>query len=161
MRICNYCGTTNYDEVAFCRGCGANDFKYQCDNCGTTVVGGKFCPKCGVKVGTRPKLCPQCRTQYFSTACPDCGYISGRSGGFASPVAAPTYPAAAPIPYFPPPMPMPVRKRQTWLWVLGWIFMFPIPATVLTVQNRNMGVLLKTIIIVAVWTFYFAIIASR
>jgi hypothetical protein len=58
-------------------------------------------------------------------------------------------------------MPMPVRKRQTWLWVLGWIFMFPIPATVLTVQNRNMGVLLKTIIIVAVWTFYFAIIASR
>ena len=31
----------------------------------------------------------------------------------------------AEVNYYPP------KKRRTWLWVLGWIFIFPVPLTIL------------------------------
>ena len=39
------------------------------------------------------------------------------------------------------------RKRKTWLWVIGWIFAFPIPLTILMIRNQKLNKILKIIII--------------
>jgi len=43
------------------------------------------------------------------------------------------------------------KKRKTWLWVLGWIFFFPIPLTILVVKNTKLKPLAKGIIIAIMW----------
>lgn len=51
------------------------------------------------------------------------------------------------------------RRRRTWLWVLGWIFIFPVPATIL-ISRRDWNIVTKTFLIILVWIAYLAI-ASR
>ena len=43
----------------------------------------------------------------------------------------------------------------TWLWVLGWIFMFPLPLTILLLRKNDMKPALKYGIIVATWLLYY------
>lgn len=52
------------------------------------------------------------------------------------------------------------KKRQTFWWVMGWIFIFPIPATILILRSKKMHWILKTVLIVLVWGLYIAIAAS-
>ena len=33
----------------------------------------------------------------------------------------------------------PPRKRKTWLWVLGWLFVFPLPLTILLLRNQKIN----------------------
>lgn len=49
------------------------------------------------------------------------------------------------------------KKRHTFWWVMGWIFVFPIPATILILRNKKMHWLLKTVLILIVWGIYLAI----
>lgn len=42
-------------------------------------------------------------------------------------------------------MPVQKKKRHTFWWVMGWIFIFPIPATILILRNRKMHWLIKSI----------------
>ncbi len=49
------------------------------------------------------------------------------------------------------------KKRHTFWWVMGWIFIFPIPATILILRNKKMHWILKTILILIVWGIYLAI----
>lgn len=51
----------------------------------------------------------------------------------------------------------PPKKRRTWLWVLGWIFMFPLPLTILVVRSRKMETVIKIAIIAIAWVVYLAI----
>lgn len=51
------------------------------------------------------------------------------------------------------------KKRRTWLWVLGWIFIFPLPLTVLLVRNQKMNKFIKFSAIAVAWLLYL-IIAS-
>lgn len=51
----------------------------------------------------------------------------------------------------------PVKKRKTWLWVLGWIFIFPLPLTILLVRKKEMNPILKYGIIAVAWLFYLII----
>ena len=76
--------------------------EYICANCGNTFEGGMHCPMCGVKVGKEKKKCPRCGEEYFSPACPSCGYKpssgvaffdSGFSTSFAGGGAVRTGPA--------------------------------------------------------------------
>ena len=53
----------------------------------------------------------------------------------------------------------PQKKRKTWLWVLGWIFIFPVPATIL-IQRINLNVVTRIFLIILVWVLYFAIAGS-
>ena len=145
MKVCKYCGTENQDAAAFCSACGANEFKHKCNNCGTVFDDGNFCPKCGVKAGTKAKICPRCGTQYYSAACPDCGYTHGSAQTFY--VSEP----AKPVP----------RRRKTFFWVLGWIFIFPIPLTILMVKNQKLNKWVKIGIIAAAWIVYFLIAFSE
>lgn len=48
-------------------------------------------------------------------------------------------------------------KKNTWLWVLGWIFIFPLPLTILLLRNEEMKPALKYGLIIAAWLLYFAI----
>lgn len=50
------------------------------------------------------------------------------------------------------------KKRRTWLWVLGWIFIFPLPLTILIVPNKKIKKPLKIIILVAAWLFYLSLV---
>lgn len=49
------------------------------------------------------------------------------------------------------------KKRHLFWWVMGWIFIFPLPATILIVRNKKMHWLIKTILILLVWGIYLAI----
>lgn len=42
------------------------------------------------------------------------------------------------------------KKRHTFWWVTGWIFIFPIPATILIVRNRKMHWILKILLVIEV-----------
>lgn len=51
----------------------------------------------------------------------------------------------------------PPKKRKTWLWVLGWIFIFPAPLTILMLRNQKLSKPVKIGIIVAAWIVYLII----
>lgn len=59
-----------------------------------------------------------------------------------------------------PPVPPqePPKKKRTWLWVLGWIFCFPIPLTILMLRNKTMNPKVKYGIIAAGWIVYLLIL---
>lgn len=48
-------------------------------------------------------------------------------------------------------------KKKTWLWVLGWIFMFPIPLTILLLKQKDMKPAIKYGIIAIAWILFFLI----
>ena len=153
MKICKYCQSTNDDTTTVCPSCGAKEFKYQCENCGNVFDDGLFCPKCGVKFGTKAKKCPNCATEYYSAACPNCGYTAN-SRYTHSPVT----PNTPVMPVMPDTaFSQPEKKRKTWLWVLGWIFIFPVPLTVLLIKNQKLSKGLRIGIIAAAWIIYFLI----
>lgn len=54
------------------------------------------------------------------------------------------------------------KKRKTWLWVLGWIFCFPIPFTILLLRDTKHSKANRYILIAIVWIFYliFALISG-
>lgn len=54
----------------------------------------------------------------------------------------------------------PLRKKHTLWWVLGWIFIFPVPATILCVRSRKLSNLWKIAIIALCWLIYIGIGAS-
>ena len=63
--------------------------------------------------------------------------------------------------YEEPVTPTPPPKRRTWLWVLGWIFIFPLPLTVLLIRKEDMKPVVKYAIIAAVWVLYFQLARSN
>lgn len=56
------------------------------------------------------------------------------------------------------------KKRRTWLWVLGWIFCFPIPLTILMLNSERTAHIDKRIrigIVVAVWALVILVGMSK
>lgn len=47
------------------------------------------------------------------------------------------------------------KRNHTILWVLGWIFIFPVPLTILVLRSKDMSPKLKYGIIAAGWIVYF------
>ena len=54
----------------------------------------------------------------------------------------------------------PPRKRKTWLWVLGWLFIFPLPLTILLLRNQKINKIVKYIVIAVAWLFYLPIASA-
>lgn len=52
------------------------------------------------------------------------------------------------------------HKNMVW-WVLGWIFIFPVPATILILRSKKLPVWAKALLTGAVWLFYFAIVYTN
>lgn len=135
MKVCQYCGTPNRDDASECVSCTGNVFKNQCVSCGATFEGA-FCPACGVRVGTKPKTCPHCQKEYFTNACPDCGYMQGRPQTTAAETTGRP------------------KRRHTALWVLGWIFCFPIPLTILLARSKKLSGVAKALLIALTWILF-------
>lgn len=154
MKICSYCNTENEDSAKVCTACGANEFRYRCENCGTVYDSGTYCPKCGVKAGQQAKQCPRCGTRYYSAACPQCGWVPGndsreeRRAERREERAEQRAASAAE---------QPAKKRNTLLWVLGWILLFPLPLTILMLKNRKLPLIVRLAIIAAGWLVYIGI----
>lgn len=55
------------------------------------------------------------------------------------------------------PQPTPKRNKKIVWWVLGWIFIFPIPLTILIARNQKLKTGAKIGIIVAAWIVYLLI----
>lgn len=144
MKVCQFCGTENEDSVKACTSCGANKFRYKCENCGTVFDKGKYCPNCGVKVGTKAKKCPRCGKNYYSSACPDCGYIAVSDKAAVAKNGATT---------------KTTKKKKIWPWVLGWLLVFPLPLTILMFRKKNLNKKGKIGVIVAAWVLYFVLVA--
>lgn len=51
--------------------------------------------------------------------------------------------------------PVQPKKNMTWLWVLGWIFLFPVPLTILMLRNKELEAKVRYIIIAVAWVVYF------
>ena len=163
MKICKYCDTVNPESAEECKGCGAREFFIRCENCGT-VFDGFFCPSCGVKVGTAQKTCPVCGTGYYSVSCPQCGYRPGRPENTEPEEEITSFdwciPAeedgradgtnGAPTP----------KRRHTYLWILGWIFIFPLPLTLLLFRKKSGTLItcLKVALALFAWITYAAIV---
>lgn len=149
MKICKFCEVENENSAKICSSCGGNEFKYKCENCATVFEEGNYCPKCGIKAGAKAKRCPDCETEYYTAACPNCGYIN--TGKKITVVYAPTAEQQQPRVQ----APLPTKKRNTWLWVLGWIFIFPIPLSLLILRNQKLKGGAKIAIIIVAWILYF------
>ena len=52
------------------------------------------------------------------------------------------------------------RKRRTWLWVLGWLFIYPLPLTIILHRNRSLPSFVRYLLIVIAWMMYFGIANS-
>jgi len=48
-------------------------------------------------------------------------------------------------------------KKKIWLWILGWLFIFPLPLTILLVRKKDIQPTVKYGLIAFIWIFVFAI----
>lgn len=111
------------------------------------------CPSCGATLdassGSETITCEYCGTSFA---------VSG-----AARKAKVEQPAQAEVAYAAPSVEPTQTKRKTWLWVLGWIFCFPIPLTILMLNSpRTKGINSKARIAIVVvgWLLYLAIAFS-
>ena len=92
----------------------------------------KTCKKCGKKIEDDALVCPYCgcvnRDNKKGRTEPE---VTRSSGGSEPP-----------------------KKRKTWLWILGWLFIFPLPLTILLLRNQKLNKIVKYIIIAVAWLFY-------
>ncbi|MEE3405021.1 MAG: DUF6591 domain-containing protein [Acutalibacteraceae bacterium] len=107
------------------------------------------CPNCGGEFPVNPSqeccVCQFCQ-QPVITANAMQNYQANHSNDRAGFVAAP------PVPPQEPP-----KKKHTLLWVLGWIFCFPIPLTILMLRNKTLNNKVRYGIIAAGWIVYLLI----
>lgn len=53
------------------------------------------------------------------------------------------------------------KRRKTWLWVLGWIFIFPVPLTILMLRpERTLDKRVRYAIIAIAWIVYIGMAAT-
>ena len=130
---CKYCGGEIDNNSQVCQFCGSaislEERKEQ------EQLHKQGCPKCGSsnisfareKTGTA-KGKKGTTTLYKTTGvCNDCGH---------------TWTTDA------------TKKSKVWLWVLGWIFIFPLPLTILLLRKKNMKPALKYGIIAGAWVVF-------
>ena len=55
------------------------------------------------------------------------------------------------------PQPAPKKNKKIVWWVLGWIFIFPIPLTIIIARNKKLKTGVKVAIIIAAWLVYLLI----
>ncbi len=136
-----------------------------CPKCGAEIAAGnKFCEFCGAQISLEMQKeqeqlnkagCPKCgstnvvferekqgeikgkNTNAIVRAtvgmCKDCGHTWKVASGGGE------------------------KKRKIWPWVLGWIFIFPVPLTILMLRKKEMKPWLKYGIIALAWVVYLLI----
>ena len=142
----------------------------KCPSCGAEVGTSKYCEFCGSQMSytmqreqeqLNKKGCPECGSSNIRFNRENQGELRGkntkrvihRTVGFCADCGATWYPnsAANEAP----------KKRRTWLWILGWVFIFPVPLTILIYRNERLNKWLKVGIIAAGWIFYLLIVLGN
>jgi len=134
------------------------------------------CPNCGAEIGNK-RVCDYCdspipvemlkeREQLNKQGCPNCGSTNitfkrenhGEIAGKNSKqIIHKTVGICKDCGHTWVSSPEAPKKRKTWLWVLGWIFIFPVPLTILMLRKKDMKPVLKYGIIAIAWLIYIAI----
>ncbi len=139
----------------------------KCPNCGADIEqNSRFCSYCNSPITiemqrTQEQLnksgCPKCGSTNITFKRENQGEVRGKKGkqivhktvGFCKDCGYTWYPNT------------PVNQQKSgskmWLWVLGWIFIFPVPLTILMLRNKDMKPAIKYGIIAAGWIVYLII----
>ena len=140
----------------------------KCPNCGAEIGNSKYCSFCGSNITAKMlreqeqlnmKGCPSCGSTNIQFRRENQGEIRGKNAkqviyrtvGFCKDCGTTWYPNANDTPK---------AQRRTWLWVLGWIFVFPVPLTILMLRKKDMKPILKYGIIIIGWLLYFGLVKS-
>ncbi len=129
------------------------------------------CPSCGARLQVDPEriqvFCSYCGAQIhiddevrrfehkieYSNA-EEAGYQFEKGRQRAMAEAARQSASVSPRPSTPQGQPAPA-KRKTWLWVLGWIFIFPVPFTILMLRKKDLNPAIRYGVIAIAWIVYF------
>lgn len=142
----------------------------KCTSCGAEIGNSKVCEYCGSHISVEMQKeqeqlnklgCPNCGSTDIQFTRENVGEIHGKSHkqvvhrtvGLCNNCGYTWYPQSEATPVY--------KKRKTWLWVLGWLFCFPIPLTILLLRRKQMNPILKYGIIAVAWIIYFIIGFSK
>ncbi len=110
------------------------------------------CPNCGGEFPVNPSqeytVCQYCQQPVITVNAIQnyqANHSNDRAGFFAAP---------------PVPQPEPPKKKHTLLWILGWLFCFPVPLTILMLRKKDMNPKVKYGIIAAGWLIFLVLMIS-
>ena len=135
----------------------------RCPNCGAEIGNSEKCEYCGSAISVdmkkeqeilNKKGCPKCGSTNIKYSRENHGEVRGKSSktivhktvGICNDCGYTWYTNVDEP-----------KKRRTWLWVLGWVFIFPVPLTILMLRKKDMKPALKYGIIAAAWIVYLLI----
>ncbi len=131
----------------------------KCRHCGAEIGNSRFCEFCGAEITSedlreREKLnkagCPACGSTNVAIRREDHGVQTGRHGTKRS-IQTVAVCGDCGNTWYPNGYQKP---RKTWLWVLGWIFLFPLPLTLILLKKKDMQPPLRYGLIAAGWVAY-------
>ncbi len=136
----------------------------KCTACGAEITNGsRFCEFCGSQISAEmqkeqeqliKKGCPKCGSSNITFDREKQGELKGKNGttvvrrtiGMCKDCGH-TWDSQEGAPQ--------KQKKRTWLWVLGWIFIFPVPLTILMLRPSNkLNSKARYGIIAAAWIIY-------
>lgn len=134
----------------------------KCKNCGAEIGNSKFCEYCGSQITVEMQKeqeqlnksgCPKCGSSNIRFEREKQGETKGNKGtqiihvttGICNDCGY-TWQTQDSLP-----------KRKTWLWVLGWIFIFPLPLTIILIRKKDMNKIIKYGLIALAWIVYLVI----
>ncbi len=137
----------------------------KCPHCGAEIENTKFCEYCGSQITAEmrkeqeqlnKKGCPKCGSSNVTFRRENQGEVNGkkakqivhRTVGVCKDCGETWFTDSE------------VKKRKTWLWVLGWIFIFPLPLTILLLRKKEMNQYLKYGIIAVAWIVYAVLVIN-
>ena len=135
----------------------------RCPNCGAEIGNSDKCEYCGSSITPEMKKeqeilnkkgCPKCGSTNIKFSRENHGEVNGKS---SKKIVHKTVGVCNDCGYTWYMDENEPKKRKTWLWVLGWVFIFPVPLTILMLRKKDMKPVLKYGIIAAAWIVYLAI----
>ena len=138
----------------------------KCPNCNAEIGNAKFCEYCGSQITQEmqkeqeqlnKKGCPKCGSSNITFKRENQGEIRGKNSkkvvhktvGICKDCGATWFADWEGS--------KKDNGRKTWLWVLGWLFVFPLPLTIILVKKKDMNNILKYAIIAVAWIVYLLI----
>ena len=134
----------------------------KCSNCGAEISNTKFCEFCGSQITADMQKeqeqlnkigCPKCGSTNIKFAREKLGEERGKKG---TQIIRTTTGVCNDCGYTWQTQVVP-KKKKTWLWVLGWIFVFPVPLTIILLRKKDLNKILKYGIIAVAWIVYLVI----
>lgn len=137
----------------------------KCQACGAEIGNNTVCEFCGTQISAEMKkeqeklnkqVCPKCSSSNVVYGRENQGEIRNKNGkrvlhqtvALCKDCGNTWYPNGK------------VKPKQTWLWVLGWIFVFPLPLTLILLKKKDLKPAIKYSLIAVAWILYSIIVIS-